>query len=329
MQSVGVVAIGRNEGDRLKACLASIPKVPIVYVDSGSTDGSVAYAKAHGALCVELDLGVPFTAARARNAGFERLVGAHPQLEFVMFVDGDCALDENWLATALARFAGAPQLAAVCGRRKERFPNASIYNLVCDIEWDSPVGRALACGGDAVYRVDVLRELGGFDPLFIAGEEPELCFRIRAAGYYIERLDAPMTYHDAAMTRFRQWWKRTERSGYAYWLNAHKHGFATEERFRVKQVANILVWGGGIVLALLTLLMMPSLSLAALICVVTLLLYLRLVYKYRLLKVSYGGKGRWIYPGLILLGKIAQFKGVVFGMYRTWFAVPHRLVEYK
>ena len=59
----------------------------IVYVDSGSTDGSVAWAKAQGVDVVELDLKLGFTAARARNAGFARLGELASQLEYVQFVD--------------------------------------------------------------------------------------------------------------------------------------------------------------------------------------------------------------------------------------------------
>src|SRR5689334_4384058 len=74
--SIGVVAIGRNEGERLRVCLESALRASpdVVYVDSGSTDGSVAMAKQLGVHVVELDLTIPFTAARARNAGFEKLV---------------------------------------------------------------------------------------------------------------------------------------------------------------------------------------------------------------------------------------------------------------
>lgn len=72
--TVAAVAIGRNEGARLVACLESmVGRVdPIIYVDSGSTDNSVAEARARGAEVVELDMSIPFTAARARNAGAAR-----------------------------------------------------------------------------------------------------------------------------------------------------------------------------------------------------------------------------------------------------------------
>jgi hypothetical protein len=53
----GVVAIGRNEGERLKCCLQSAAGVgTLVYVDSGSDDGSVAWARARGIDVVELDV---------------------------------------------------------------------------------------------------------------------------------------------------------------------------------------------------------------------------------------------------------------------------------
>ena len=118
---VGVVAIGRNEGERLQRCLRSIPKgvVRVVYVDSGSTDDSVGFAHGIGAEVVALDMSIPFTAARSRNAGFARLNQLHPQLELVQFVDGDCSLAEGWLATAIAALDARPEVVAVAGRRRE------------------------------------------------------------------------------------------------------------------------------------------------------------------------------------------------------------------
>ena len=57
--------------NRLRQCLLSVGSATIVYVDSGSTDGSIACAQSLGVeSCPELDLSIPFTAARARNAGF-------------------------------------------------------------------------------------------------------------------------------------------------------------------------------------------------------------------------------------------------------------------
>jgi GT2 family glycosyltransferase len=213
----------------------------MVYVDSGSTDGSVTAAQAAGAAVVDLDLSIPFTAARARNEGLARLLADGP-LDHVQFIDGDCALQPGWIDTAQAFLDDNPKVAVVHGRRRERAPGASIYNQLCDWEWDVPPGPVKACGGDAMMRVAALEAVGGYNPGLIAGEEPELCVRLRAAGWQIHCLDAEMTLHDAAMTRFGQFWKRACRAGHAYAEGAALHG-APPERHGVTGRNRALLWG--------------------------------------------------------------------------------------
>lgn len=244
LDKVGVVVIGRNEGDRLRRCLESIRELlpRTVYVDSGSTDGSVATAGAMGATVESLDMSIPFTAARARNRGFERLSSVVPDLVYAQFVDGDCELDRGWIGAAIRTLDHRERVGVVCGRRRERHPEASIYNRLCDLEWDTPVGDARACGGDALFRAVAFREVGGFDPTMIAGEEPELCVRLRARGWTITRIDAEMTIHDAAMMRLGQWWKRSVRAGHAYAEGAWKHGRGPM-RHNVKPVLSAVAWG--------------------------------------------------------------------------------------
>jgi glycosyltransferase involved in cell wall biosynthesis len=214
--TVGVVVIGRNEGERLRRCLASLGGrcARIVYVDSGSTDGSPEFAQSIGADVVSLDLSKPFSMARARNAGVARLRELMPDATFVQLVDGDCGVAAEWLETATAWLIAHPRTVAVCGRRRERFPERSVYNRFCDIEWNTPVGSAKACGGDAMMRAEALRAAGGFREDLIAGEEPELCLRLRQAGGEIDRIDAEMTEHDAAILSWTPWWRRHVRGGY-------------------------------------------------------------------------------------------------------------------
>jgi GT2 family glycosyltransferase len=244
VKRVGLVAIGRNEGQRLRQCLLSaIGKVAkVIYVDSGSTDCSVELARSLGVDAVNLDLSTPFTAARARNAGFARLLGAGPQIEFVQFVDGDCEIVEGWIERAMRELDARPDTAAVCGRRRERNPDLSIYNRLCDMEWDTPVGDSKSCGGDAMMRVEAFQQVGGFNPALIAGEEPELCVRLRQKGWKIVRVDAEMTLHDAQMTRFGQWWKRAVRAGHAYAEGTWLHG-GEPERHWVRESRSIWFWG--------------------------------------------------------------------------------------
>ena len=239
-RAIGAVAIGRNEGERLRLCLQSLSgKVrQIVYVDSGSVDESVDLAHSLGADVVELDLSEPFTAARARNAGLMRLIEAAPDLEFVQFVDGDCELHESWLPTAAAFLQANEGVAVTCGRRRERHPEASPFNRLCDIEWDTPIGEADSCGGDALIRVTPLRSVGGYSEELIAGEEPDLCFRLRQRGWKVVRLDAEMTLHDASMHRVSQWWKRAKRSGYADMEASQRRG-EFDPRLRRRVISNL------------------------------------------------------------------------------------------
>ena len=244
---VGVVVIGRNEGARLLRCLSSaLPQAQtVLYVDSGSTDGSQQQARDMGAEVIALDMDQPFTAARARNAGFDALMAAPDPVTYVQFIDGDCELQPDWIGTAHTFLEANPGVAVACGRRRERFPEASVYNRLIDLEWDTPVGQASACGGDALMRSDALQQVGGFDPELIAGEEPELCVRLRAAGWQIWRLDAEMTLHDAALTKLSQWWKRNKRAGHAYAEGAALHG-TPPERHGVKATRSALIWGAAL-----------------------------------------------------------------------------------
>lgn len=243
---VGIVVIGRNEGERLRRCLRSVVgrSDHVIYVDSGSTDDSVAFARSIGVDVIELDVSVPFTMARGRNAGLDRLLALDPGARFVQFVDGDCEFADGWLARARRFLDDRGDVAAVCGRRRERFPDRSIYNRLCDMEWDAPAGATGSCGGDVMIRVEALAEVGPFNPSMIAGEEPELCVRLRDRGWEIHRLDAEMTLHDAAMSRFGQWWRRATRAGHAYAEGAALHGRGPA-RHNVRAVRSILLWGLG------------------------------------------------------------------------------------
>jgi glycosyltransferase involved in cell wall biosynthesis len=216
MTQIGVIAIGRNEGERLRRCLESAvgKGMAVIYVDSNSTDGSAGLARSLGAEVVELDMSLPFSAARARNAGFERLMKMAPDARLVQFVDGDCEIVPGWIDRARAELESRADAAVVCGRRRERFPEASVYNRLADVEWDTPTGEVKSCGGDAMTRAAAFDAAGRFDPSVVAGEEPELCQRLREKGWKVLRIQAEMTLHDSAMLRFAQWWRRAVRSGY-------------------------------------------------------------------------------------------------------------------
>lgn len=242
LPAVGVVAIGRNEGDRFRACLASLPQgIPAVYVDSGSTDNSVAFAKEAGVHIVHLSTDQGFTAARARNAGWRALLDRHPNLRFIQFLDGDCTLDPEWLPNALVGIEKVDKIAVVFGRLKERFPEKSIYNAICDREWNVAVGKVRACGGNALIRVDALVQVQGYNNELIAGEEPDLCLRMRACGWSIHRIAGEMGMHDAAILDFDSWWTRAKRAGHAYAEHIYLHKQHSDPDW-LKSIMSMILW---------------------------------------------------------------------------------------
>jgi GT2 family glycosyltransferase len=321
--SYGAIIIGRNEGERLTQCLMSVPQSQLtVYVDSGSTDGSIKWAQDYGADVLELDTNVGFTAARARNAGFAQVRKLAPQLEYVQFVDGDCELQPGWPRHAIEFLDTHKQVCAVFGRRRERYPNRSVYNWLCDREWDVPVGNVKSCGGDVMMRVSALAAAGGYRDDLIAGEEPELCVRLRTAGWHIWRIDQEMTLHDAAITKFRQWWLRMVRSGHAFAQVSHLHG-APPEQFWVWESRRAWVWG----------VLLPLASVAAMLWfgwpgIVVLLIYPLQLLR-RMARLPGSLRSRWTVAFFELLGRFPESLGQMKFLRDRLMGSRGGIIEYK
>lgn len=317
--SIGIVVIGRNEGERLKRCLQSLPAhLPTIYIDSGSTDGSVAFAKSIGVEVFELDLDIPFTAARARNVGWRAIAECCPDVEFIQFVDGDCEMHPRWFELAPSVLADNQDLACVFGRLRERHPEHSIYNRMCDDEWNVPLGLVESCGGIALFRLSAISSAGGFCDDLIAGEEPDLCLRLRQAGWAIQRIEPEMALHDAAILTFAAFWRRVQRSGFAYAEHVWRHGKRSIPSWR-RQLYGIVCWG--LILPFLSLTAFTSTLItgslfAAAICSAIAMIYLLQVVRIATKKNARGADIRFAvsHAALIVTGKVAQ----AHGMARCW-----------
>jgi GT2 family glycosyltransferase len=244
---IAAVVIGRNEGPQLAAALGSVQaaRLPLVYVDSGSTDGSPTLATKLGVPVIELDPVRPFSAARGRNEGVAEVVRRWPDVEYVLFLDGDCVLDPGFPTAAIDTLDAHDDCAIVTGHLSERHREASIYNRMCAIEWRSPAGPMEdinGLGGIMVIRLSAFLGVGGFDEKAIAGEEPDLGNRLRLAGHSIIKIDRPMASHDARMLRFGQWWSRAVRAGHAMAHRYATHG-RTDVRDAVRETRSAIFWG--------------------------------------------------------------------------------------
>ena len=305
---IGIVAIGRNEGARLEPCLASLlsQSKRVVYADSASTDGSVAIAHRLGVEVVVLPDDLPLSAAAGRVAGYAHLRAKFPEVELVQFIDGDCVLDPDWLAAGEGLLGSRPKAAVVCGRRYEADPEASVYNAMCDAEWDTPIGKARACGGDALYRVESYEKAGGFRGDLLAGEEPELCGRLRQLGWEVWRIDTRMTEHDARMLRFGQWWRRSIRGGHGYaqvWDVTRKSPDALYGRQLASAVAWVVAMPVGIIVV-------ASILKAPLVLAVIPIAYgVQAVRIYR--KVRIDRTDRFVQGVLTLLAKVPETIGAL------------------
>lgn len=337
MKELFFVTIGRNEGERLKRCIESILTfcMKVVYVDSGSTDGSVEWARAKGCHVHELDSSRPFNMARARNAGFALGKKLWPECRFVHFLDGDCELLQDWAENALTFLKQHPEVAAVCGRRLEKYPENSVYNRMCDIEWNTPLGETRATGGDAIFRTETFEKVGGFNEELIAGEEPELCLRIRLQGGKIWRLPQDMSLHDANLLRFSQWWRRQMRGGFAaydvWWrtnqLTQGKHALFADK------IRSPILW---ITIYFLFLFAFILLSFLSVFLGLTILGILFVIILLQAIKIAVGIRSRarkfsWAleYGFLTLLAKIPQILGIIRAFLQLRKKQPAQIIEYK
>lgn len=317
---IGVVVIGRNEGVRLKLCLDSIAEHSdyLVYVDSGSTDGSPAMTRNQGVDTIELDSNEPFTAARSRNAGYRHLRYQVKDIKYIQFVDGDCIVERDWLETAARFLTLHEDVAVVCGRLRERFPEKTIYNLICDMEWDLPTGETRSCGGNAFVRVKAFDQCGGFQEDLIAGEEPELCMRLRDSGWKIWRLSQEMALHDADMKKFAQFWTRSVRAGYTFAEGVHRLG-----RECIKERNRALIWG----------LCIPVFFIVAPFLLGPIVLLGVLIYPLQILrlahKVNFGVVNSLVYAFFETLGKFPEMVGILKYYLCLVIGKKSDLIEYK
>lgn len=323
MSRVGAVAVGRNEGERLRLCLATLgPQADaLLYVDSGSRDGSAALARGMGIEVLELDPARPFSAARARDEGARLLLGREA-LDHVQFVDADCAVEPGWVAAAAATLDADPSLGIVTGWRREAEPARNAYHGLLETEWHAPPGEIIGCGGDMMVRASAYLAAGGFDAALVSSEDEEFVRRLRATtGLRAVRLPLPMTIHDAGMDRLGQFWRRMVRAGLGFEEVAGR--FPDHHRGdRLRALAY-----GGVVPGLALLGLLPGLHVLGLAL---------LAWPFNWARTASGLLARglsWREAGaqgaLLTIGKVATLQGMLTLRWRRWRGATPGLIEYK
>jgi GT2 family glycosyltransferase len=199
---VTVVVASRNRREDL---LASLPRheAPVVLVDNGSTDDTVAAVReAHPEVTV---LPLPRNiGARARTIG-----AARAGTEFVAFADDDSWWAPGDLARAVAVMRDHPRLALLNARILVGADDR--LDPVCDEMADSALGTEadlpgpsilgfVACG--ALVRVEAFEAVGGFDAVVrFPGEEERVALDLAAAGWAMTYVDGVTVHHHPSPRR--------------------------------------------------------------------------------------------------------------------------------
>ena len=161
-------------------------------VDSASSDRTVVLARHYPVRVVRLSPEQVLTAAAGRYVGYN-----HTDGEFVLFLDGDMELCPGWLARAMSAMEADPTVAAIGGRwldlARHTQPTDPQRRGIELLEQPSVDVKNL--GGAGLYRRRSLDEVGSFNPFLYSEEEPELCIRLRQAGYRVRRLGVPLAFH--------------------------------------------------------------------------------------------------------------------------------------
>jgi glycosyltransferase involved in cell wall biosynthesis len=275
---IGVVIIGVNAQKFIPGCIESVlnsdypeNQMEIVYVDGGSSDQSIEIASNYPKIKIlKLNSSHP-TPGKGRNAGWKLL-----DAPYIQFLDADTMIDRDWFKNGLPHLLRT-DIAAVCGHRRERYPDKNCFHMIGNMEWKYETGSCRYFGGDVLIKRNILVDTEGFDEALVAGEDPELSYRIRQKKLHILRIDHPMTLHDLNMVSFNQYLRRAYRSGYGYAEIAVRHcreneKLWTRETIRVvcKAFAPLSIFIAGIatgnpatgVMASLLILLLPLLKIS-------------------------------------------------------------------
>jgi GT2 family glycosyltransferase len=294
----------------------------VVYVDSCSQDNSVQQARELTPHVLVLDNPELLSAARARNEGAQYVFKELPDTKYLQFIDGDTVIDSEWLKHGIALLEQRPGVGATFGSLRELNPDFSIYNRMCDAEWDpASEGEASHCGGNMLVSREVFEAIGGYRSHIIDSEDIDLGERIRAAGHSIWFLIVPMGKHDVAISKFSQWWRRAVRNGHGLAQLADTHGRAGD-RSRIIAVVKTLIWGLALpAAALVSLFWWPRISLLFLVPYLALAL--------RMFSRSARKPFDLVYALFTALVKIPLSYGILKYGWRKVRRVDPKLIEYK
>jgi GT2 family glycosyltransferase len=214
--SVAVVVVNFNGGKYLPRCLRTIETQShrpdhVIVVDNASTDGSLSDAQSSFPQFQYIANSTNAGFAAANNQAFD--ICSSLKVEFVALLNPDAFAAPDWLATLLAAANTGAAYASWASCLLRADAPTEVDGLgdtyhICGRAWRRRHGKALdrawlvdrdvfcACGAAALYRLDAIRSVGGFDSdLFCYMEDVDLGFRLRLMGYSCRLVAAAKVEH--------------------------------------------------------------------------------------------------------------------------------------
>ncbi len=198
-RSVTVVVVTRDRAEALRATLPRHAPYPVVVVDNGSRDASVAVARAAGARVVALGRNA---GAAGRTAGI-RLAGT----PYIAFADDDSWWAPHALERAAEVLDANPRLAVLAAtvlvgpqERLDPVCRQMAASPLPPVAAGASILGFVACG--SVVRRDAYLAVGGFpEPYGIGGEEEPLALDLAAAGWELAYVPGVVAHHHPSPAR--------------------------------------------------------------------------------------------------------------------------------
>jgi O-antigen biosynthesis protein len=243
---ISVVVCSYNGAATIGDCCEALgaldyPDYEVVVVDDGSSDATGEIAAGYGLRVIRTEnRGL----SSARNTGWREATG-----EIVAYTDDDAAPDRDWLHHLARSFldgghagVGGPNVAPPGAGRTARCVSNAPGNPTHVLLSDREAEHIPGC--NSAFRRDVLEAVGGFDPRFrVAGDDVDLCWRIRERGWTLGFSPAAMVFHRprgsiAAYWRQQRGYGRAEAQLERKWPGRYNSAGYTTWRGRV--------YGGGL-----------------------------------------------------------------------------------
>ena len=300
--NLSVIIITRNEEEMIERCINSVISAvkytkakglintsEIILSDSASTDKTIEIAQKYPIKIVQLLPNWPLSAAAGLYIGF-----LHCKGHYVQILGGDHILDKDWFIHGLPVLKSSKQIAAVQGFEAEYLSNNKLMDQIrksVEIGDNAPKGET-DYAGTAIFKSEVLKKVGSYNPYLKGGEDRELSYRILDAGYKIINIPYLSTTHYWAgesgklklMTHLKSAYKWGKGDGQSTRYHIRNRTISIKYFIRYFNTAAIMIYG-----YLLLILMMINANVLAIFSHISYLIYSTLLIDILLflLSISY------------------------------------------